>query len=405
MRTFPFARLLATILIAGCVPPPPVVSVRDPESTHPKKLVVFLDGTANHEGSYTNVARLHKLVTLQDNPDIGAVYIEGVGTSGRFIGMSMGWGIGVDVRNAYRYLGENYRPERNDEIYIFGFSRGAYAARILAALLHVAGVPDLRGVPEARRADYVSSIYHAYKGDKSIAQRRQHIISATQLKPASVPVKFMGLWDTVEALGLPDYRENIEAPNSRYADQLCNVARAAHALSIDDNRARIFTPILLTRDHLVKDCPSVNIDKVVDEVWFAGAHADVGGGYADTDIDGVSLNWMLSQIKDYGLAPPNSRVFANPYGLTHNPERFMLGMLYKELNRNLPMYTTNTSYNGGRLKIHRSVLDRLAKDGVRSFESQWFSSERYKDCFTHNGARAEYRPDQPCFDVIAYESR
>jgi len=86
----------------------------------PVKLVVFLDGTANDEGSHTNIAKLHNLTTLQGNKNIRASYIKGVGTDGKVIGMAMGWGIGHDVREAYLFLAENYNYQRGDEVYLFG---------------------------------------------------------------------------------------------------------------------------------------------------------------------------------------------------------------------------------------------------------------------------------------------
>ena len=339
-----------------------------------KNLVVFLDGTANSEVSHTNIAKLHNLITLQSRPDISATYIKGVGTGIDVVGMAFGGGIGADVREAYKYLCENYNPESDDKIFIFGFSRGAYAARILAALIYVAGIQDLRNDPdeqdnltkqekrkrEREKGQFVSEIYSAYKSTKSISERRKDVYALTRTKYRRVEIEFMGLWDTVEALGLPDYKEDFVHPNNRYADQLCNIKKAAHAVSIDDDRARVFTPILLTRKHLISDCKEKVIDNFVEEVWFSGAHADVGGGYKNTQIGGVSLNWMLSRIETYKLLPKNTRVYANPYDKTNDPEEGLLwGLLYHRVNRNLDAYSAS-EYNHGRLKIHQSVLDRVA---------------------------------------------
>ena len=407
MRLKALAVAGAAAALAGCGGNAPVTHVPFPvreagaSPGAPKKLAVFLDGTANDEGTYTNVARLYNLTSLQADTSVSAVYIEGVGTGGKVIGMMTGWGIGQDVRQAYRYLGENYRPDMNDQVFIFGFSRGAYAARILAALIHTAGIPNLRAVPERDRDRLVRRIYAAYKSRKDIAGRKQDVQRVLGYLPPSVPVEFMGLWDTVEALGLPDYKERIDERNPRYADQLCNVRKAAHAVSIDDDRARIFTPVLLTRDSLVAQCESpVDLDAVVDEVWFSGAHRDVGGGYRDTDIDGVSLNWMLELLAPYGLVPRGTRVHADPCGRTHDPESGAAGLIYRKRTRSIGRYADSSSYNGGRLKIHRSVVERLAHVRVQPHESHWFQSPKYQPCFRQVGDVLQYRESAECARVV-----
>ena len=396
------ALCLLFLMLAGCASNTAVNHVPHSDASTPRKLVVFLDGTANSEGSHTNVAKLHNLVTLQDDPTILTSYIEGVGTNGKVVGMAMGWGIGHDVREAYTFLTEHYDAERHDEVYIFGFSRGAYAARILAAMVHVAGIPKLCGLSEKERKAKVKKIYAAYKSKKNIDERRDDVAGVLGRPPASVSVEFLGLWDTVEALGWPDYKENTVNPNPRYADQLCNIKKAAHALSIDDDRARIFTPILLTNPHLVDQCDGVPvvIDDVVDEVWFSGAHADVGGGYADTFISGNSLNWMLEKIRPYGIAPNGARVYADALGTTHDPESGLFGLIYHKRNRNLPGYVETSSYNDGKLKIHQSVLTRLAAQAPESFESTWFLSKGFKHCFEKKGKGYQYQVDQHCFTVV-----
>lgn len=395
--------LLTLLLLCGCGN---IAISHVPYQAEPvqKKLAVFFDGTANDEGSHTNVAKLHNLVRLQSRVSISTTYIKGVGVDSKVLGMATGWGIGQDVRQAYRYLAENYKREFKDEIYIFGFSRGAYAARILASLVNVAGIPNVSRIGnEKERIKYIAEIYGAFKsdGEKPIAERRKSVRRVLRSPYAPVRIKFMGIWETVEALGWPDYKENVDVPNPRYADQLCNVDKAAHAMAIDDDRANIFTPILLTRSHLIRECRDVNINEVVSEVWFSGAHSDVGGGYKNTQISGVSLNWMIDQIKKADnpenvtdtsycfancLLPPGAGVYGDFAGRTHDPEGGLWGLIYKRKNRDLDAYTEDDGKHlGGRLKIHQSVVDRLAMCKVQSHESRWFTKGKFGACATDSG--------------------
>ena len=209
-----------------------------------KKLMVFMDGTMNNPSSYTNVSKLYSLSILQNRTNVNATYIVGVGNHG--FGFLTGMGIGNTVKDAYLFLSKNCKPEKGDEIFIFGFSRGAYASRILAGLIHVAGITDLSNIPEKDQKKHINKIYRAFKGDQTIYNRRKDIAAITGEIPTSVDVEFMGLWDTVESLGVPNFKENYNVTNKKYVDQLCNIKKASHAMSLNDDRANIFTPKLLT---------------------------------------------------------------------------------------------------------------------------------------------------------------
>lgn len=376
-----------------------------------KKIVIFFDGTANDPNSDTNIKQLHSLVSLQNRDDIATSYIKGVGASGEILGMAMGWGIGFDVREAYEFLLKTYNPK--DEIYIFGFSRGAYASRILSAILYYGGIPKIDPImkDDVDTFDYRSlteDIYGAYKGDKKREQRREEILKVLKNiqhmnidKIGPVPVEVLGLWDTVEALGIPNYEENIDIPNTKYGDQLCNVNNAYQALSIDDNRANIFTPILITRKHLYHACKEWDEQKKeehqknhVKEVYFSGAHADVGGGYDNNYLNGVSLNWMISNIKDTGIIPKNASVKQNMYAKTHNAENGLLwGLIYGEKNRSIHDYI-NKKFRGEdasyekKLNIHESVFQRLEEIKIEDHDYKWL--EHYDNCFEKKGDNEKY---------------
>lgn len=408
--------LLLSIIVSGCSLHTSVNHVPLKEKD-PRHLVVFIDGTSNDEKSRTNISRLHNLVTHQNRRDISTTYIKGVGTGAKVLGKAVGWGMRRDVIEAYLYLAENYDPIY-DKISIFGFSRGAYAARILAALLYVAGIDEnIKEMKPKKRAGYIKKIYDAYKNgtqeynaytygayeynankkqSKTIAERRIDVAKVMKrgvdsIKP--VFVQFMGIWDTVEALGWPDFARNVGEPNTRYADQLCNIEYASHAVSIDDDRARVFTPILLTQQHLIDEtCDREKTTPKVEEVWFAGAHSDVGGGYNDTTIGGLSLNWMLGQINSAKLdiLPNDSSVYANYLDKTHDPEKGLLGLIYHQENRDIAGITSSedyVSYDGEfnpPLNVHQSALDRICTKSPEIFESFWFREKKYENCVTCN---------------------
>lgn len=411
--------LVVLVAITGCATSEYITHPHQEEATRvdAKKISVFFDGTSNTPNSSTNVVKLYNLVTLQPRNDIQSIYIKGVGTEGgwtkQIFGMATGMGIGEDVRQAYRYLGTTYTEGSKDEIYLFGFSRGSYSARILAGMIYTAGLADLKEIDdEEEQIELVEKIYNEYKGDRDLEARREAIAKVDSVRFMNPRISFMGLWDTVEALGLPNRTEKIEEVNGRYVDQLCNIDQAAHALSIDDNRAKIFTPISLTSKSLIKDCnKKISIDSVVNEVWFSGAHADVGGGYENTELSGVSLNWMIEQMESTGLLSKNAKVLEDPYGISHNPSKGFFDVIYENRNRNLLHYIAKTGYNKGKIKVHESVFERLAKVPKLWQEFDWIAegsdeyTKNFPKCFekqVRDDGKYTLKYDElkSCFDVV-----
>jgi uncharacterized protein (DUF2235 family) len=377
----------------------------------PHKWLIFFDGTANDISDDTNVKRLHSLISLQNRPDVGTLYVEGVGVGNDiFIGAGMGGGFSRRVRLGYEFLLKNYKT--NDQIYIFGFSRGAYQARALASMLQYVGLPDkpidhpvkpidrndldkscqTRALYAGKKSevkprdpeDFVNSLYLEMKAGLYDNELADCVAMARkELNFKSRQVEVLGLWDTVEALGKPDWTSRllhktgispqqvvIDESNKRYGDQLLNVAHVFHAVSIDDDREWIFTPLLVSRSHLLQpktlplgteqtldrtqitaahtqsaasgDCKLSNPASSPDiqEVFFSGAHSDVGGGYADSDLSGVSLNWMINRLAtvDCNLLPAQAQVREDPYGSSHDPESGWWHLLYHKVSRNLAAY-------------------------------------------------------------------
>lgn len=404
-----------------------------------RKIVIFFDGTANDEGSDTNVKRLHSLITLKNRDDIASLYVLGVGTRLDPLGAITGSGINARVKLAYEFILNHYQQQDGktpaDEIYIFGFSRGAFSARILATMLNFAGIVreqreqnDSRKFTPTELADLVhKATFPGFRqGDADRTPNRPtklardlHALGLESLVnketgDIAVPVKVLGLWDTVEALGLPPVLDNLrvrflsappvidfDEPNRRYGEKLCNVERAFHALSIDDNRATIFTPLLLSRAHMFEGCPKGkgmrddmgNIKaEALQEVWFSGAHSDVGGGYSTGDLSGLSLNWMLNRLRCTQLLSRDvCEVSEEKYfnDLKYVRDDFLSGShdpttgvwaFYPKVSRDLvALATEETSIwrrNPAPVCVHRSVLKRRALIEPRPQEYDQLSFEK-----------------------------
>lgn len=387
-RFFTLLTSLAALTLVGCASPYSY-NPSFPDHRQEKYIGVFFDGTANDETSNTNVAKLRNLAYLQANPAIHTIYVNGVGTEGmvisKILGMAVGYGIDKDVKQAYQYLADTYNPDNNDKVLVFGFSRGAYSARVLSGLMAIAGIPDFSDIDnlniswkekQKKKEGLIDNIYTAYLRGKTRDERIQEVSRVEGYVHRSAEIEFLGLWDTVPAIGAPKYKleqagHRYKHP-SRYYDQLCNVKKAAHAMSIDDNRANIFVALNLTYDDLIKDCPEKDINTIVNEVWFAGAHSDVGGGYDHDDLSGVSLNWMISQIDQHtpGFLPQGTSVFQDLYAQSHIPSKRPY-IPFGNRNRHFMYYAKQSKYNHGKPKIHESVFKRLAQVPKKSLEFDW----------------------------------
>lgn len=317
----------------------------------PKNIVLCSDGTGNSggKGNNTNVWRIYKSIDLQSyrttpvNPPIEqcAFYDDGVGTDRmkllKLIGGAFGFGLSRNVKQLYATLAANFEP--GDHIYMFGFSRGAFTVRTLAGLITTCGIVDRRDPEEDRFLDdaelnkRVDQAYQAYRSkytaglslpwDQSqhrrdlkhldaSAFRQQYGVKVSQhqyqdyeniygeySEEKIVPIRFIGVWDTVDAVGFPIdavadfWNENIY--QFKFSDHALSpwVNEAYHALSIDDER-RSFHPLLFNES-------DPRDEKRIQQVWFAGVHSNVGGGYPKQGMAHVTLNWMMAKAVAAGL--------------------------------------------------------------------------------------------------------
>ncbi|MEU6355391.1 DUF2235 domain-containing protein [Streptomyces sp. NPDC047072] len=267
-----------------------------------KRLVVCCDGTWNFadQPSKTNVAK----VALALRPGtVGGkeqrvYYHSGVGTQRheRLRGGALGVGLSQNVVAAYRFLVETYEPD--DELFLFGFSRGAFTARSLAGLLRNCGV---------LRRDHADRIPEAWELYRNRLEKPNGA-AATLFRRSyarETEIRFIGVWDTVGALGIPVpdaalLRPAVDRFNRRWAfhnTELSSWVRSAfHALAVDEQRSA-FRPTLWHRQ------PGADQQgQELKQVWFAGVHCDVGGGYKDAGLSDVTLLWMVDQARRYGLS-------------------------------------------------------------------------------------------------------
>ncbi|MBN8956922.1 MAG: DUF2235 domain-containing protein [Rhizobiales bacterium] len=270
-----------------------------------KRLAIFLDGTWNTLNNNTNVWRL-KSLTL-DADDQRVYYSQGVGTQrGEAArGGITGYGIDDEIIEAYTWLIQNF--DEGDEIFIFGFSRGAYTARSLSGLICKCGVLQL-GAPLSIEQLYARyRIYNATTIRTLLAQElpKDASIEEQWLTKYSRPtkIKFMGVWDTVGSLGLPLGSAASKVHKYRFLDTHLRLDNeyAFHALALDEHR-KSFEPTFWTRTikHGQTGAPDRPIDHV-EQRWFVGAHANVGGGYASDPLAQRPLKWLMDKAAGVGL--------------------------------------------------------------------------------------------------------
>lgn len=264
----------------------------------PRRLVLLFDGTWNKREDTTNVWRFRTM--LRHNLDQHVYYDEGVGTAKgeKVVGGAFGRGLSRKVLQGYLWLMEQYEDESEsesgiaDEIFIFGFSRGAFTARSLVGVLSISGLLHRDAATHVRDAFELSRTEGVDEGHR-VAKTFRSAFSRV------VRIKMLGVWDTVGALGFPEVelfprvvrdgaKENAE---HKVLELPSIVQHARHALAIDEKRM-IFRPTLW---------PSCSPGQTLEQRWFAGAHANVGGGYERDALFLRPLQWMQCESSALGL--------------------------------------------------------------------------------------------------------
>ena len=283
----------------------------------PRRLIALFDGTWNKVQTRTNVERFWRLVAPVDSAGREQIckYFAGVGVKPgleHLLGGAFGLGLSGNVEDGFRWLSKTWRD--GDEIWLFGFSRGAYTARSLGGLIRKCGLlkPDDQGDVSKTDAD---AAYRLYRNDLHPNDPTMQAFRAAHSR--EVLIHFIGVWDTVGALGIPGVASWFPFSSSRYGfhdTDLSKIVQYAYqALALDEHRAD-FKPAKWTRpaETLTPDqAPTAwKPEQIeVEQRWFVGAHSDVGGGektdgagHSPDTLPEITLGWMQAKAAGAGLA-------------------------------------------------------------------------------------------------------
>ncbi len=331
----------------------------------PKRLVICCDGTWNSydSASPTNVLELRNLIVpvAPDGFRQSVYYDTGIGTLGgwlrRAIDGATGRGLSENIRQAYRALIDNY--ETGDQIYLFGFSRGAFTVRSLAGLIRKCGI--LR----RDEKDLVTEAYTFYRDrnpktrpDKpgAIEFRNRHAVADV------THIRFIGVWDTVGSLGNPLMRHGLVNRSLQFHDvNLSSIVKTAfQALAIDEYRPQFQPAVWIQQPH--------STDQVMEQAWFIGAHSDVGGGYPQRDLPNIALEWLARKAMAEGLAIDPGRLrgqlgtpFPSWMPMPHDSHRGFY-RLFPPRPRDIDPSSKRGKAPRTNERLHFTVIERYSQD-------------------------------------------
>jgi hypothetical protein len=292
-----------------------------------KNIVICCDGTWNTPDQMeqgipvpTNVVRIFNAVADVDGTGTPQhkYYHPGVGTSGSWWDKAIegGTGRGLDrnIMSAYRELCDYY--ESGDRIFLFGFSRGAYTVRSLCGLVAKCGLLDTSGLKEPQIWERIERVFQQGYRRRTEDQHSWRGVNWAFHQLPEKSIHFLGVWDTVGALGIPDdmallnLLDNLRDYDFHDTDLSPAIQTARHALALDEMRASF-------RATLWNAQPGQDAR----QLWFPGVHADVGGGYLETGLSDTTLMWMVHEAGQCGLAfTPDMLSQIEPYfqGVMHD---------------------------------------------------------------------------------------
>ena len=367
-----------------------------------RKIILLSDGTGNSAAKVwrTNVWRTFEALDLASSDQV-AFYDDGVGTSSfkplAILGGAFGIGLKRNVIDIYKFACRNYR-DADDDLYGFGFSRGGFTIRVVMGLILNQGLVaadteaeldrKARAAYRAYRRERYHTFWHIevpFRALRDLLLRRYDKADNRAVRR----IRFIGVWDTVAAYGLPldemtrgvsKWIWPLELPDHRL--DLTRVTRACQALALDEERTT-FHPELWD-ERAVPPLPAAAdgarsiADEQVSQVWFAGVHSNVGGGYPDDALAFVPFVWMMTEAEHCGLRfksdratpPADPDAFKNAISMRDKDGRMYdprkgLGGYYRYGPRKLAelcnyRYAKNDEVFIARPKIHESAFRRIA---------------------------------------------
>lgn len=332
----------------------------------PKNIIIFSDGTGQEGGERynTNIYKIFNLIEDRTERQI-AFYDPGLGTGLiKYTAYATGFGLSRNIKQCYRFIFENYNA--GDNIYLFGFSRGAATVRSLSSFIHYFGI-----LPKSR-PELIKQAYKIYKTSNKDKRDRKAANFINKHHTMWTDIKFIGCFDTVAALGIPLKVSSTilnSIPGLRYNfhdfDLSVSIRNAYHAIAIDDER-KTFHPILWNAEI---DSSKQNMK----QVWFSGMHTDVGGGYKEQELAGIPLVWLVQMAVENGLhiySKYKVEILEDANGKMHDSRELILGILY------WPKVRFWDEDRSDKPIVHKSVLVR--KEATNDEYNPWILKTNYK---------------------------
>jgi uncharacterized protein (DUF2235 family) len=354
-----------------------------------KRIITCSDGTWNRPGITdkgipvrSNVELIFNCIPHEDNSNNEKTkqlkfYESGVGSStfdlkDKLFGGIEGFGIDNKIKDIYTFILMNY--EKGDELYLFGFSRGAYTIRSIAGFIRNCGIlkpKNIHLLDEAYKFYRDRNDYTTPDSDFMVAFREKYCVENI------TPIKFIGVWDTVGSLGLPirfSRFHNTEKYKFHDVKLSSHIENAYHALAIDEKRSS-FEPTLweISQNGIEKN-------QNVEQRWFTGVHCNVGGGYQDTGLSDLALKWLIEKAENTGLQMNSPSLINNQY-YTYNPNqkgelRDSLNLLYRILlpkKREIGIKSREKTVSG---KPINTITNEAIDDSV--LQRYWDDTTNYK---------------------------
>ena len=326
-----------------------------------KRIAVFCDGTWNtpdksEDGKLcqTNVVKMANALSAKSKDATTQMlyYDTGIGSEGtmtkRVFDGATGSGISEKILQAYRFLITNY--EQGDELFLFGFSRGAFTVRSLSGLIRNSGILKTENLNLVQKA---FSIYRSRHPRYQPREVESTLFRKTYAVEETTRIKFIGVWDTVGALGNPLMLKGFGNKQNQFhdTDLSSRIDNAFHALAIDEKRKNFEATLWHQQEH--------TLNQVLEQVWFPGVHSDVGGGYPEAGLSDNALKWMLEKAESCNLNFDSIVLNPNPGEVMHETYKGFYTLqhkLYRPIDKVEPNEGNTNEY------LHPSVMERYNKD-------------------------------------------